>query len=108
MCPAVFVSSPSQFSAVSALVENSGKDTDIVVFTPEFKSLLLINALTQIFQIFKTHLKLTEQEYFIDQEYLICNFLIHPIFNHAHHNSKDDIYLASLDTLKSETFTFTS
>ena len=46
MCPAVFVSSPSQFSAVSALVENSGKDTDVVVFTPEFISLLLINQQT--------------------------------------------------------------
>ena len=43
MCPAVFVSSPSQRKAVSGLVENSGKDTDAVVFTPQFISLLLIN-----------------------------------------------------------------
>ena len=43
MCPAEFVSSPSQFSAVSAIVENSGKDTNVVVFTPQFISFLLIN-----------------------------------------------------------------
>ena len=48
MCPTVFVSSPSQFSAVSALVEKSGKDTDVVVFTPQFISLLLINAYWRI------------------------------------------------------------
>ena len=43
MCPAMLVSSLSQFSAVSALVENSRKDTDVVVFAPQFISLLLIN-----------------------------------------------------------------
>ena len=52
MCPAVYVSSPSQFSAVSALVENSGKDTDVVVFTPQFISLLLINAVFVILMYF--------------------------------------------------------
>ena len=39
----MFVLSPSLFSAVSALVENSGKDTNVVVFTPQFTSFLLIN-----------------------------------------------------------------
>ena len=47
MCLSMFVSSPSLFSAVSALVENSGKDTDVVVFTPQFTSFLLINVLLQ-------------------------------------------------------------
>ena len=44
MCLPMFVSSPSLFSTVSELVKNSGKVTDVVVFTPQFTSFLLINA----------------------------------------------------------------
>ena len=76
MCPPDFVSSPSQRKAVLGLVENSRKDTDVVVFTPQFISLLLINDIkskNNVGQLSSTFLVWALKGNFLPLQVLICD-----------------------------------